>query len=271
MGMKLHEVVDHEITRTVDLLPLADAGDDWLEYLRTDPEADICHHPAWAKIYAETFGLESVLIRHRSNDRTDGGVPLVQFDQRITGRAMISMPYLNYGGIVAASEEVRSDLVTACNQLTVKSGIDYMELRHTGRSIGQKATKTIHNRNTFRLNIDRQSDELFAGLKKQLRTRLRKAASQGLTSYYGTDKVDDFYGLFSRAMKEHGTPVLPRRFFSDTIEHLADHAAFMIAYKGEVPVGGKLVLTFKERASMVWGCFPASGYRTASESRSLWV
>ena len=141
MGMKLYEIADEHVTRTVDMLPLDIAGDNWLEYLQGQPDADICQHPAWAQIFARTFGLESVLVRHRTNGRTDGGVPLVQFDQRVTGRAMISMPYLNYGGILADNDDVRSDIIAACRQLAEKSGIDYMELRHTGWSIGEKADK----------------------------------------------------------------------------------------------------------------------------------
>jgi len=254
--MKLHEIVDENVTRTVDLLPLDVAGDNWLEYLKVQPEADICHHPAWAQIFARTFGLESALVRHRTDGHTDGGVPLVQFDRRITGRAMISMPYLNYGGILADNDEVRSDIIAACRQLADKSDIDYLELRHTGWSIGDKADKKIHNRVTFRLDISRPSDEILKGLRRQTRTRIRRVIKQGFGSYYGRDRIGDFYKLFSMAMREHGTPVLPKRFFKLIIEHLGAHAAFMIAYKNDTPVGGKLVLTFKERASMVWGCFP---------------
>ncbi len=256
MGMKLHEIVDANITRTVDLIPLADAGDGWLEYLQANPEADICHHPAWAQIFEKTFGLESVLIRHLTDGRTTGGVPMVQFDQRLTGRAMISMPFLNYGGILADNDDAGMDIITACRQLADRSKIDYLEMRHTGWSIGDAADKTVQNRVTFRLDLSRPSDAIFKDLKKQLRTRIRKAGKQDLETYAGRDRIDDFYAVFSMAMREHGTPVMPKRFFRLIIEHLGDHAGFMIAYSGNKPVGGKLVLSFKDRASMVWGCFP---------------
>ncbi len=256
MGIRLQDIVSVMPDQSVEIIPLTEAGREWIEYLQSDDDADICHHPAWGRILHETFNLDSVLIIHRSDGRIDGGVPVVIFDQMLTGKAMISMPYMNYGGLLGRTEATRNDLVGACREILASSRANYMEFRHVGRGIGPLAHRTRENRVTFRMDVDRPADEILAGLRRQTRTRIRKVERSGMTSYYGQDRLDHFYALFSIAMHEHGTPVMPRRFFEGVLKHLSDHANFMIAYVNDRPVGGKLVLTFKDRVTMVWGCYP---------------
>ena len=256
MGIRLQDIVAVSSDQSVEIIPLSKAGDEWIGYLMEDDEADICHHPAWGTILRRTFGLDSALIVHRSDGRIDGGVPLVIIDQMITGKAMISMPYLNYGGLLGRTETVKADIIRACREILAASRADYMEFRHVGRGIGSLADQTRENRVTFRMDVGRPAEEILSGLRRQTRTRIRKTERTGLESYYGPERLDHFYGLFTAAMREHGTPVMPRSFFKNVVEHLKDHARFMIAYKDKRPVGGKLVLIFKDRATMVWGCYP---------------
>jgi FemAB-related protein (PEP-CTERM system-associated) len=257
MAFKMKDILTNRNTTSgIEVRPLAEAGDDWLAYLNEDPSADICHHHAWGSIFAETFGYDSLLVAHRDQGRIDGGVPIILFDQPITGKAMISMPYLNYGGVLGRTEEIKQEIVNTCRMVLGKLGGSYLELRHAGWTLGSAADRTIQNRVAFRLDINRPAKEIFDDLKKQLRTRLRKASDQGLESYQGRERLNDFYHLFAQAMREHGTPVMPRRFFANVLSHLGNHAQFMLAYKGTRPVGGKLMLTFKNRATMTWGCYP---------------
>lgn len=256
MSADVKSILASRLGESLEVLPLAEGGDHWLAYLATDPAADICHHHAWGPIFAKTFGLQSLLLLHRTAGEIDGGVPLIVFDQPLTGKALISMPFLNYGGILGRDESVQREIAVGCRELLKRIGGDYMELRHTGTGLGPLADKTRENRITYRLDINRPADEIFKSLRKQLRTRLRRAAEQNLTQYLGNDRLDDFYQLFAMAMKEHGTPVMPRRFFELVLAHLGRHARMMIAYKDDRPVGGKLVMQFKDRATMTWGCYP---------------
>jgi FemAB-related protein (PEP-CTERM system-associated) len=256
MSVKVNDIVGRKLGESLEVIPLIEGGDPWLAYLQTDPAADICHHHAWGSIFAGTFGLKSLLLLHRSAGKIDGGVPLIVFDQPLTGKALISMPFLNYGGILGQSESVRNEIAAGCRQLLKIHGADYVELRHTGAGLGPNADSTRQNRITYRLDINRPADDIFKSLRKQLRTRLRRAHEQQLTHYQGRERLDDFYRLFAMAMKEHGTPVMPRRFFELVLTHLGDQAEMMIAYKDGRPVGGKLMLRFKDRATMTWGCYP---------------
>lgn len=254
--MNLDRMMTEISSDSTRIVSLAEGGREWLDYLETDNRADICHHPAWGNIFAETFGLQSILITHRTEGKIDGGLPLVLFDQPLTGKAMISMPYSNYGGILRRSDSAATEIIDTARQILKSFGTDYLEMRHTGGSIGNLADRTQKNRITFRLDLDREADKIFKSFKKQLRTRLRKAAGMGLTWYQGTERLDHFYSLFAQAMKEHGTPVMPKKHFARIIKHLPENTRMMIAYKNNRPVGGKLYMQYKDRVTMTRGCYP---------------
>jgi len=268
--MKLRNMLDLPLGDSIEIAPLAEYRHEWLTFLETVEMADICHHPAWADIFAETFGLDSLLIFHRTGGKIDGGLPLVIFDQPLTGKALISMPYLNYGGIVTTSPAVEHKLVETSRKIMAASQADYMELRHVGRGLEDMADNSRRDRMTFRLALEKPADEIFSSLKKQLRTRLRKAENFDLSYYRGLERLDDFYGLFAQAMKEHGTPVMPKRFFAAVLKHLPENAETMIAYQGGIPLGGKFFLKFKDRVTMTWGCFPMKHKRLLANYYLTW-
>jgi FemAB-related protein (PEP-CTERM system-associated) len=260
MAIILDDIKAAVANDSLQIMPLADGGQEWLDYLLTNDSADICQHPAWGDIFRKTFGRDSLLIVHRTEGKIDGGLPLILFNKRLdryfARRSMISMPFLNYGGLLYDNDEACDQILKACRQIVQSQNYDYLEMRHTARGIGDLADRSFKRRITFRLNIDRPLEEIHKGFKKQLRTRLRKADNQGLEYYQGQDRLNDFYHLFSMAQQELGTPVMPKRFFALVLEYLSEHAEMMIAYKDNQPVGGKLVLKFNNRATMTWGCYP---------------
>ncbi len=256
MAIDLRNILTKTSDNRVEIMPLAVGGQEWVDYLMSDPAADICQHFAWGDIFGDTFGLDTILIVYRENGKIAGGLPLILFDQKITGRAMVSMPFLNYGGVLGVNDDIKKTLVDTGRQVLEKISADYLEMRHTAQGIGTLADHTIQNRSTFRLDINRSTEEIFKNFKKQLRTRIRRAEKQGLDYYQGQDRLDHFYDLFAMAMTEHGTPVMPKKFFASILKYLSEYAQMMIAYKDNKPVGGKLVLKFKNRATMTWGCYP---------------
>ena len=244
----------------VEIVGLSEGGQEWLSYLDSDANANICHHPAWGSIFGETFGFDSILILHRTKDKIDGGLPLVSIDQHITGRALISMPFINYGGILGQNSETINDIVAVCRNIVKSGNYGFVELRHLKSGLDNLPDKSDQKRITFQLDINRPIDDILGGFKKQMRTRIRKSEKQGLTFYQGQERIDDFYNLFAQGQKELGTPVLPKQYFISVFKHLSNHALMMIAYKNDVPIGGKLLIKYKDRVIMTRGCYP-NGYK----------
>lgn len=260
MAVKMTNTPIITVDQPLRLTPLADAGKDetngWNKYLANHPDSDICHHSAWGKIYNETFGHNAILLIYEEEGNIKGGVPLVPLDLWTTGKAMVSMPYLNYGGLLADDDTARKALIDGLNRIIKTGQLGYIELRQIRTGSPDLVDQTKQTRATFWLDINRPTDQIMSGLKKQLRTRIRKSQKNDLEILTGKKHVNMFYKLFATAQKEHGTPTMPRRFFESIVRHLGDHIEIMIAKKDGLPVGGKMFMKFKNRLTMTWGCFP---------------
>jgi FemAB-related protein (PEP-CTERM system-associated) len=72
--------------------------------------------------------------------------------------------------------------------------------------------------------------------------------------------VQDFYAVFSRNMRDLGTPVYPRSFFSAILTSFADIAKVYVVELKRRPVAASIVLTYGDRAEVPW----ASSLRSAN-------
>ena len=61
-------------------------------------------------------------------------------------------------------------------------------------------------------------DDLWKDTDRKVRNQVRKAQKEGLVVQEGGEElVDDFYSVFSRNMRDLGTPVYPKRLFAETL------------------------------------------------------
>src|SRR5215471_16236484 len=86
----------------------------WEAYVAAHPEASGYHEWAWRAIFTQTFGHEAVYLMARHSDGTVCGVlPTVFIKSMLFGRTLTSLPFLNYGGVLADTDEIARALVDA--------------------------------------------------------------------------------------------------------------------------------------------------------------
>src|SRR5262249_59327151 len=71
----------------------------------------------------------------RLDRRIVGVLPLVQINSRVFGRSLTSLPFVNYGGIVAESPEARDALLQAAAAVARAGRCSPVELRHRQRQM----------------------------------------------------------------------------------------------------------------------------------------
>src|SRR5579862_7161143 len=88
------------------------------------PGATGYHSWAWRDVFARSFGHESVyLVARRSDPESICGVlPLTEVRSLLFGRSLTSLPFLNYGGVVAGSNEAATALVDAAVRIAWARG-----------------------------------------------------------------------------------------------------------------------------------------------------
>ena len=87
------------------------------------------------------------------------------------------------------------------------------------------------------------SEDLWKALASSVRNQIRKGRKNGLTVCWGGEELlPDFYAVFSRNMRDLGTPVYGRALFRSIVRHFPDQAEFCVVRAGDEPAAVALLL-----------------------------
>lgn len=199
--------------------------------------------PAWPAILRDGLGHRPYWLTAREHGRTVGWLPLCFVSSRLFGRFLVSLPYLNSAGVVAKDALVAASLIDRAVQLADELDVRYLELRHERRvehpALGSEITSKVH----MRLALPESVDALWDQLKAKVRNQVRKGREPGFdVTWGGAERLDDFYAIFSRNMRDLGTPVYSRRLFAAIIRHGAGAAEFCIVSQRAKPIAAALLV-----------------------------
>lgn len=95
-----------ETTRANDLLveelaPEHEAS--WDEFVRAHPQGSHYHRAGWARVIPRSFGHRPMYRLARGPGGVEGVLPVVAFAHPVFGRSLVSVPFLNRGGILATT------------------------------------------------------------------------------------------------------------------------------------------------------------------------
>jgi FemAB-related protein (PEP-CTERM system-associated) len=223
----------------------------WDSFVARQPAASAYHRAHWTGIIEDAFGHETGRLAAEADGEIVGVLPLVFFDSRLFGRFAVSMPFVNYGGILAASADARTSLLDAAVAETRRRGGTHLELRHTARGFPQLQART--HKVAMVVQLERTVDGQWQRLDRKLRNQVRKAEKSGVRmSEGGPELLDAFYDVFARNMRDLGTPVYSRRFFVEVLRQLGETARVFCAWKGDTPIAASIVLGHGDTMEVPW-------------------
>lgn len=222
----------------------------WNEFIRADPASTFCHRWEWGDFFAETFGHRPrYLVARDTSGDLEGVLPIVEM-RAIDGRHHISVPYLNYGGPLGSSA-ARDGLVRHGLDAARRAGAKGFELR--ARQHAPAGLSPAREKVTVVLPLPENVDELWkTTYRAKLRSQIRRAQKEAMEVRFGPDRVTDFYRVFSRNMRDLGTPVLPRRFFTGLLKHFPDSVIFGCVYAEGQPVAAGCGFEWQGEFEMTW-------------------
>ena len=233
---------------------LLDAADypAWDRFVAQHPQSSVYHLSAWRHILAQAFGKPWYLIAVRHGTELCAGMPLVHLRSRLFGNFLTSMPYVNYGGLLTTDDAWNTPLLQQAQRLGQQLGARHVELRHLRPYYPSLPCSTA--KVSMWLSLPETADALFAGFKAKLRSQVRKGEKNGLGVRIGsTELLEDFYTVFTRNMRELGTPAYGRRFFRLILEAFPDTARLVIiTSENNVPLAGGFVLGYRDRLEIPW-------------------
>ena len=191
--------------------------------------AGIEHDARWLRVLKEGLGHEGVVLFASDASGLRGVLPLAVVRGRLFGRFVVSLPYVNRAGVLAADEQTAHELVDAAAAIASGEDARYLELRHDAALEHAKLPQARASK--VRMVLDLPGDE--AALQKQVgskvRNLLRKGDKHGLTIRWGGEELlDAFYRVFAVNMRDLGTPVYPRKLFASILKHFAGQAELAV-------------------------------------------
>jgi FemAB-related protein (PEP-CTERM system-associated) len=216
--------------------------------VRDAADAYVARHPlaspylqsAWLDVIHTAFGHQAIRLVAESPEGVVGVLPLVLFRSRVFGRFAVSLPFLNYGGVLADSPEVERALLDRAIAVTTAAGGTHLELRHTRQHFADLTPK--RHKVAMHLALESSPEKQWDAIDRKIRNQVRKAEKSGLEAAIGgVELLPDFYGVFAHNMRDLGTPVYDVGFFREILTRFPeDSRLFTIRANGR-PAAASLV------------------------------
>ena len=128
------------------------------------------------------------------------------------------------------------------------SGCPHVELRHRARQFDDLPCKA--HKVTMLLSL---GEGMWESLDRKVRNQIRKAEKSGLVAERGgRDLLHDFYEVFSRNMRDLGTPVYSPELFDQVLKRFPTRARLHVVRLDGVPVAAGLTYRTRDTVEVPW-------------------
>lgn len=227
------------------------------------------HQIRWRTVIERVFGHQCVYLGARDGaGHLVGVLPLVRVRSVMFGHYLVSMPFLNYGGPIGTEAGVHA-LVNEAVELARRDGVKLLELRS---SVPLETPLPVsHRKITVVLDLPRSSDALLKTFSAKLRSQIRRPQKEGLTVKFGSDQVESFFSVFSRHMRDLGTPTQSLGFFREIANQFPEDCWFGCAYLDDRPIAGGCGFHFGSQFEMTWASSLREYNRIAPNMLLYWA
>lgn len=233
---------------------VADPGAEWDAFAEATPGAGLGHAAAWHRVLREGYGLApEYLAAREAGGGLAGILPLVPF-RGLSGRLeLVSLPFLDTAGVLAASPAAESALRDAALARAREIGALGLELRQLAPLAAGPPPGEL-SRVDLVLALEASEEAQWKGLPAKVRNQTRKAEREGLVLGEGgpEDLLDGFYAPFLRNMRDLGSPVHARRFFGAAAAAFGPRLRFVTTTLGGRSVGGLVAIEFAGAVTVPW-------------------
>jgi FemAB-related protein (PEP-CTERM system-associated) len=234
---------------------------EWDAFVTSHPDATGYHLWAWRRVFEQAFGHETCYLAARRGSEVAGVLPLVAFRSWLFGRFMVSLPFVNYGGVLASdsadvvaglqTSDVTDALLDAARRAASKRGCRHLELRHMSRRLPDLPVK--QHKVSMTLALETDATKAWDQLDRKVRNQVRKAQKSELVSAVGgRELLDEFYQIFAVNMRDLGTPVYGRAFFDRVLHEFPGTARVHVVRKGATPVAAGITFAHRRTIEVPW-------------------
>lgn len=237
----------------------------WDEYVLVHPKSTIYHQTIWKRVVENSYNHKSHYLIAMENGEIKGVLPLFLMKSFFFGRKLVSVPFAPYGGAIGENIMTENLLIDRAIEITENAGAKYLELRNNVHTESKLAIDTRYI--TLILKLDKNADVVWKGFNNKIRNAIRKSLNSELTISNGS--VEEFYGLYSKNMRDLGTPTHSKEFFNSVIMEFKENAEILVVKKNNVPISAAILLYFKDIVISGWAASDRE-YRNFSPNNLLY-
>ena len=251
---------------TLEIREVKDS-DAWNRYVLQTGKSKYTHLFNWSRVIEETYGHKPVYlaaVRPVRNKAPEicGLLPLFRFKTLANASRFVSIPFFDTAGILARD-------VSAQNFMFKKGLAPLLRIKDSGSSgiiLRQQEMLDIPDLTLMdtgpwifsgkvglSLPISGSQQEVLGRFKSKLRSQIKKSEKSGLVWKIGEKELlDPFYAVFSRNMRDLGSPVHSKKFFKAIFRYFHDHAFICVVFHHARPVAASFMFRFKKSLANPW-------------------
>jgi FemAB-related protein (PEP-CTERM system-associated) len=216
----------------------------WDAFVANHPAATVFHLAGWADVMKNAYGHKSHFTLATEGGAVKGVLPLVELKSRLFGHALISNAFCVGGGPLATDDPTRLALIKEAERIGRATGASYVEMRDTPGAEGWQTKDDLYA--GFEREMDADEAKNLLQIPRKQRAVVRKAIEGPFR--VTTDKdVDTFFALFARTVRDHGTPVFPKRYFRAILDAFPNNADVLTIWQDDKPLSSVLSYYFRDR------------------------
>ena len=204
----------------------------WDDFVLSCQEATFFHRSGWQEVIERAFGHQTCFLLAEREGKIEGILPLARIRHFYFGHSLSSLPFCVYGGIAACSDEAKIALDLEAQKMASELQVDYLEYRNVRKQHDDWPSRDLYV--TFRKEIDPDVEQNMKNIPRKQRAMVRSGIKHGLQSEID-ENAGRFFEVFADNMLRHGTPALPKRYFSLLFEVFGkDCEVLSVTHQGEV-------------------------------------
>ncbi|MDP3980350.1 MAG: FemAB family PEP-CTERM system-associated protein [Chlamydiota bacterium] len=234
-------------------IKLADASDkeEWNAYVNRGQGASVYFLFESKKIIENVFGHKAYYLYAKEDNRIKGVLPMIYLSSRLFGKLLVSLPFWGRGGILADDDKASKMLWESAKSYAFDCHADMLCVRS---AFALPIDGICHEHKvSFELDLPNAENLLWDKIGPKTRNQVRKAEKAGLTSKNGgKELLGAFYHVFSRNMRDLGTPVMPYNFFEHIVDVYNEYIRIFIVEKNGNPIGASFCFSFLDKMEVPW-------------------
>jgi FemAB-related protein (PEP-CTERM system-associated) len=238
----------------------------WDEFVYDTPQATMYHLAGWKDVMGHAFGLCTHYLHAREGNQILGVLPLLHVKSRLAGHYFTSMP----SAICVRCDESAQALVERAKELVRANSARYLILRDSFRKWDFPELLTNEDHCTLVVKLFDDPERIWRGINRRVRQSTQKAITAGVEVVNDPGQLESLYPVYSRAMRDRGTPTLGIDFFRNMLRQFPDHFTVMTVRHERQVLGGGFVGLFGGTVYQTWGGMLRQSYELRPNYLLYW-